>query len=147
MTDFSTLRLDRSRAHGTVHGVIQDGVHYHQDGLPFDAHGSLLIDRLTEEQLALATRKARRGKRAAPGDEAADPSKQAAERDADDAGVNLELWLRGEQKYLFDAVRTAVRARYSRDVASIGDAVEFLTLELHPPLVPAGEVTRRLAPK
>jgi hypothetical protein len=146
MTDFSAVRLDRSKPHGTVHGVIEDGIHYHQDGLPFDAHGRLIVDRLSPDQLAFAERKGRRSARAnarGGGQNRHDAGKDAP---AEAGDVDLAAWLRGEGKYLFDEVRGAIRKRYSRDVASIGDAVEFLTQELVPPLVAIDAVARRLAP-
>ncbi|HLN10742.1 MAG TPA: hypothetical protein VK281_17525 [Xanthobacteraceae bacterium] len=145
------VRLDRSKPHGIVYGVIEDGVHFHQDGLPFNAHGHLVAAKLTEEQRAKAENKARRRAKAAPGDDAAEPVKAASrgapDPQADDTpgDVNLDAWLRGEQKYLFDAVRTAIRSRYNRDVGAIADAVEFLVLEES--LVPIDQVTPPLRPK
>jgi len=72
------VRLDRSKPHGIVYGVIEDGVHFHQDGLPFNAHGHLVAAKLTEEQRAKAENKARRRAKAAPGDDAAEPVKAAS---------------------------------------------------------------------
>jgi len=36
-------QLDRSRYFATVHGEFDDEVRYWQDGLPFDAHGRIVI--------------------------------------------------------------------------------------------------------
>jgi len=58
--------------------------------------------------------------------------------------VNLELWLTGEQKYLFDQVQAAIRARYSRSVNTAVDAVDFLVLEQS--LVDIDKVSKKLAP-
>jgi hypothetical protein len=154
MTDQQlNVRLDRSKPHGTVHGVIEDGVHFHQGGLPFDAKGHLVTHGLTEAQVAIAERRARRGRKAAPGDDAGDPVRVASRGAPDDDGndapgaeadeVNLESWLRGDAKYLFDTVRAAIRNRYSKDVKSIGDAVEFLVADEK--LMATTDVTRRLA--
>jgi len=175
-----TVRLDRSKPHGTVHGVIADGVHYHQDGLPFDAHGLLVGDGLSDAQKVLAERKDKRAKRFAPAargtaeadpgaddaedtdapaDESVDasaeeatdsnadaPADESADESADGAAdVDLEAWLTGDAKYLFDAVRGAIRARYTKDVKTIGDAVEFLVLDEK--LVPRRRVAARLLPK
>jgi len=144
-----TVTLDRSRPHGTVHGVIDDGVHFHQEGLPFDAHGRLVAARLTDEQRAKAERLARKSARLAPRDlpggagGAAEPGDE--EQAADCGDVNLDAWLRGEAKYLYDAVRSAIRGRYQRDCPSIGDAVEFLVFEVQ--LVDRKLVAKRLLPK
>lgn len=155
----TTVTLDRSKPHGKVHGEITDGIHYHQDGLPFDAHGRLVERDLTEAQRAIAERKARRTARRAPRDGlpagaggAAPEPGDGVPGGGDDDGeptdpgdVDLEAWLTGDAKYLFDAVRTAIRTRYARDVKSIGDAVEFLVLDER--LVERKAVARRLLPK
>jgi hypothetical protein len=146
--------LDRSKPFGKVHGTIGPGEpHYHQDGLPFDAHGNLLAAGLTADQVTLAERKARRAKRRAPREERAEGAAAVAAGELDDedvadsdpGDVNLEAWLRGDAKYLFDAVRTAIRARYTRDCKSIGDAVEFLVFEEN--LVDRKTVSQMLLPK
>jgi hypothetical protein len=145
----NSVTLDRSKPHGKVHGLIEDGVHYHQDGLPFDAHGVLVGRGLTEAQRAKAERLAKRAARLAPREDTSDGAGGAAPDDDGDTAeagdVNLEAWLKGDAKYLFDAVRGAIRTRYSRDVKSIGDAVEFLVLEES--LVSVEKVSKRLMPK
>jgi hypothetical protein len=45
-------RLDRSRDYGEVHPAGTLGIHFRQDGLPFDHEGKLVLDQLTKEQTA-----------------------------------------------------------------------------------------------
>ncbi|MGA2129819.1 MAG: hypothetical protein ABSG76_27115 [Xanthobacteraceae bacterium] len=142
--DLSPASLDRSKPFGTVHGDLKDGVHFWQDGLPFDAQGKLAGASLTDEQRVRAERLARKSARLAPRQAAA--AGAVDEEQAPDAGdVNLEAWLRGDAKYLYDAVRTAIRGRYQKDCPSIGDAVEFLVFEVK--LVDRKLVAKRLLPK
>jgi hypothetical protein len=145
--DLSLASLDRSKPFGTVHGEPKDGVHFWQDGLPFDAQGKLALATLTDEQRLRAERLARKSARLAPRRAAAAAAVEAADQEqAPAAGdVNLEAWLRGDAKYLYDAVRTAIRGRYQKDCPSIGDAVEFLVLEVQ--LVDRKLVAKRLLPK
>src|SRR6202040_2927457 len=112
MSEPHPLRLDRSRYHSSVHGEFQSTTHYWQDGLPFDALGHLVTDECSPEQLALADKKAPRsvpplvptqvaiGKTADP--EWVDPLIR-------DGEVNLELWAKGEARYLPGKVFAAIR--------------------------------------
>ena len=143
--ELSLASLDRSKPFGTVHGDLKDGIHFWQDGLPFDAQGKLVGARLTDEQRVRAERLARKAARLAPRQAAATGAAEAADEEPDAGDVNLEAWLRGDAKYLYDAVRTAIRGRYQRDCPSIGDAVEFLVFEVQ--LVDRKLVAKRLLPK
>ena len=64
-------QLDRSRYFATVHGEFDDEVRYWQDGLPFDAHGRIVIigspDHIRTEQAVGAPAPARPMMRAARG--------------------------------------------------------------------------------
>jgi hypothetical protein len=161
------IRLDRSRYHSTVHGERTPDdplaqVHYYQDGLPFDAAGHLVEDALDDEQKSRLVRTT--NKQAppptdvAPADAGAHGHGAAESADVEDKAdapasaaapvadepVNLELWLTGEAKYLFDQVQAAIRQRYSKTVNTVVDAVEFLVLEQS--LVDIGKVAKKLAP-
>ena len=147
-------------------------VHYYQDGLPFDAAGHVVEDVLSDEQKGALERKSSkqapaetaRSRESGNPAEILDSRLRGNERDADDPDahasaadapaaasappadepVNLELWLTGKDKYLFDQVQAAIRARYSKTVNTVTDAVEFLVLEQS--LVALDKVSKKLAP-
>jgi hypothetical protein len=126
MPDAHPLRLDRSRYHSSVHGEFQSTTHYWQDGLPFDALGHLVTDECSPEQLAKADAKAPRVQMSDVGcqrSEASDPSSDICHPTSE---VNLELWAKGEARYLPGEVFAAIRERYNKSVTTFADAIEFL---------------------
>jgi hypothetical protein len=126
MPDAHPLRLDRSRYHSSVHGEFQSTTHYWQDGLPFDAVGYLVTDECSAEQLAKADAKAPRVQMSDVGcqrSEASDPSSDICHPTSE---VNLELWAKGEARYLPGKVFSAIRERYNKSVTTFADAIEFL---------------------
>jgi hypothetical protein len=125
MSEPHPLRLDRSRYHSSVHGEFQSTTHYWQDGLPFDALGHLVVAECDAEMLAKADTKAPKiapvpKVGGVPLLEEDDPPPLA------DGEVNLELWAKGEARYLPGKVFAAIRERYNKSVTTFADAIEFL---------------------
>src|SRR5437899_2209249 len=60
----------------------------------------------------------------------------------DDAGVNLELWGRGEAHYEPGRVFAAIRSRYNKFVRTFADAIDFLVFDAC--LIPEAEASREL---
>lgn len=117
-------RLDKTRPHGTVHG--EHGASYEQDGFLFNHEGHLIEELLTPELRDKLAAMAKKAAAKAP----------AEEGDGDDDGkgidpdaINLELWLRGEAKYNFDAVRKEVKRRFGVWKTGKADVVEVLVEE------------------
>jgi|ERR1043166_3318867 hypothetical protein len=156
MTDAHPLRLDRSKYHASVHGEFQGRTRYWQDGLPFDALGELVAEECSAEQLAQADAKAPRPQPANPprggeggggvdhgrSDGGGDPATQEVAPALTQGEVNLELWAKGEARYLPAAVFKAVRERYNKSVSTFADAIEFLVNEAK--LIPASEASQQL---
>lgn len=139
MTDV-VVTMDRSKYHSSVHGERTPGDPHHgvcffQDGLPFDAAGRLLLDKVDQrnpELVALAQRKvkqaeAARAARAKGADGAGKADGPPAQGDPND--VNLEAWLRGELQYHWSTITQTVKARYGRVVADKKQAVNFLVAD------------------
>lgn len=138
------LRLDRSRAFSTVHGERAPddphaGIHFYQDGLPFDAQEVYVPDQLNDKNdrdgklRAMVERRLRKLEGVAtPADAeaeaaASDPPLPGAKPNAAEADdMNLVAWARGEAQYLFGNVREAIRKRYSQVVKDQRGAVECL---------------------
>lgn len=138
------LRMDRSRPFSTVHGERTPddphaGIHFYQDGLPFDAQQVYVPDRFDDRNdkdgklRALVERRLRKlDGQSTPADAVAEvldndpplPGVKGNTADAED--LNLVAWARGEQEYLFGAVRDAIRKRYSQVVKDKRGAVEAL---------------------
>jgi hypothetical protein len=136
------IRMDRSRAHGTVHGerVAGDphaGVHFYQDGLPFNAQGELVADhpditgdpakQMKVERLQAKALKllAKLKERASDEDEEDDED----DEDKDQAPINLEAWARGEQELEWQMVTNAIAQRFGVRVKDKRGAVERLIEE------------------
>jgi hypothetical protein len=131
-------RLDRTRDYGTycppeppAPGTTQ-GAFYNQDGLDFDHEGYVVEWRLSPEQREKLARKAA-PKPPAP---AAKPAVAAGDGDEpptvpneNDDGLNLEMWLRGEEDYPFPDVQKAVRARMNVWKTAKRDLILFLVEE------------------
>jgi hypothetical protein len=133
MPDPHPLRLDRSRYHSSEHGEFQSRVRYWQDGLPFDALGELCIEHCNPEQLAKAPRPQLRPMPASEPDEEPPP---------DEGAVNLELWAKGEARYVPAKVFAAIRERYNKSVSTFADAIEFLVNDVK--LIPASQASKKL---
>lgn len=146
------VRMDKSREFSTVHGERTPddphaGVHFYQDGLPFDSLGILVANHpeLTAETPQaqklrdLVERKMRKLNKqkvveepapvALADDDDDDDATPKAKVDDDDDGdkpVNLEAWARGEQKVIWNEVSQAIARRFSRRVSGKVDALELL---------------------
>ena len=123
MPDTHPLRLDRSRYFSSVHGDFDSRVRFFQDGLPFDAHGHLcaeLCDAAPEAEI--------RNQKSESGSENSGPASdfRLPTSDTAEGDVNLELWARGQARYVPGAVFAAIRERYNKSVTSFADAIEFL---------------------
>jgi hypothetical protein len=141
MTDPHPLRLDRSRYHSSVHGEFQSTTHYWQDGLPFDAVGHLVVGECDAEMLAKADAKA---PKATPAATATAPFFHMPLGDPPlaDGDVNLELWAKGEARYLPGKVFAAIRERYNKSVTTFADAIEFLVNDVK--LIPREQASTKL---
>lgn len=147
MPDAHPLRLDRSRYHASIHGEFQSPAHFYQDGLPFDALGHLVVAECTEEQLARADAKAPKRRTDDGGrttDEAGDASSvvRPLSSESADGEVDLELWAKGEVRYLPGKVFAAIRERYNKSVTTFADAIEFLVNDVK--LIPREQASTAL---
>lgn len=135
------LRLDRSRHYGTIHGERPPGdrhqlAHFTQDGITFDSQGFHLDDLIEDDKVrALVDRRLKRaGAPKAEADDAGgsddddidDPAPKGAGSQSQSSDVNLEAWLRGEEKYQWFLVTKTVRERYSQNLSKMIDMLEFL---------------------
>lgn len=155
-----TKTLDRSRPYGTVHPPFE-GMHFEQDGYPFDHEGRLVEKLLKPEQKqALEKKAAARAAKAPPasggetgapnGESPSKPTEPAAEGagdgnksdEADDDGINLEQWLRDPATANFKDVRVAIKERYSVWHTAKDGAVDFLVNEVK--LLPVEEIDASL---
>lgn len=148
------VRMDRSRSFATVHGErgpsdLHAGVHFYQDGIPFDAQGFLLFDHpdlkvpgahgdkiraLVERKLKKAASIAAKQppKPAKERDVDSDPDADESDADAEDDlldPVNLEAWLRGEQEVEWNDVSQEIARRFKVRKSKVEDAVAFLVNE------------------
>ena len=156
MAKIQTIRVDRSRAHATIHGERgPDDPHrnafFKQDGLYFDAEGALIPELVPDELKLKVEKKIRKlngGKapseppQAAPASENAstgdDAGSNGDEEDDDDDesetklsgdDINLTAWLKGEANYQWFAIAKVIRERYQKNVSKAEDAVEFLVMD------------------
>lgn len=137
MQQTPTLRLDRSRDFSTVHGERMVGdshvrVFFYQDGLPFDAGGSLVLDIIEDAGLrAKAERKLKEAAKVSATAEAESVDAVVGKEDgtADKGDVNLESWARGEVKYQWYLVSEAIVRRFARRVTNTADAINLLVEE------------------
>jgi hypothetical protein len=56
--------------------------------------------------------------------------------------VNLELWAKGEARYVPAKVFAAIRERYNKSVTTFADAIEFLVDDAK--LIPASQASKQL---
>lgn len=141
------LRMDRSKYFSTVHGERMPddehrNVHYVQDGLMYDASGSLIIELVPDNKRAAVEAKIKKlngEKSAVPAVPQDDDDNGGEGQSGDDGGdegggssdddVNLEAWLRGEQQFAWFKVAAAIRDRFKKQVNNAADAVVFLIEE------------------
>lgn len=144
MSSTPLLRLDRSRDFSTVHGERpasdpHAGIHFYQDGLPFDSHEIYVDGHLNDTSdkdgklRAMVERKLRKlqGQQTAADAEAelaAGDTPLAGEKkpDSDTDDLNLVAWARGDAQYLFGHVREAIKKRYSQVVKDTRGALDCL---------------------
>jgi hypothetical protein len=147
-TSIHPLRLDRSRYHSSEHGEFQSRVRYWQDGLPFDAVGELCTDHCSAEQLARADAKAPKQPQVQVPEQFGHPALDEFTEglrtriEEMEGEVNLELWAKGEARYVPAKVFGAIRERYSKSVSTFADAIEFLVNEAK--LIPASQASKQL---
>ena len=150
------VRMDKSRDFATVHGerLAGDphvGVHFYQDGLPFDSSGILVADHidltaqtpLAEKLRKRVARKLEKAAQVRPARES-DPSASADDDEDDETRVekdeeddeddrpqpaNLEAWARGEVDVPWQEVTQAIAKRFSKRVSNKRDALELLIEE------------------
>lgn len=130
------IRMDRSRAHSSIHGERPAGdrhskVFFYQDGLPFGADGVLVADHLdiveSEElqaKVAMLMKRAIKRQQEAPGDEENEENEAAS-----DGPVNLDAWARGEEQPQWQQVSQTIARRFSKRVGNKRDALELLIAE------------------
>jgi hypothetical protein len=141
------VRMDKSRDFATCHGERTPGnshvgVHFYQNGLPFDAQGVMVADHPDFEpesekpsKQAILLRE-RAEKLMAKAIKSAKPKVEgeAAEDGNDDSGAsdgpaNLETWARGETRVQWNEVTQAIAKRFHVRVSSKAAAIELLVQE------------------
>lgn len=156
------ITLDRSRTHATVHG--EGATHaFEQDGLPFDHHGTLVMELVKPEQRPLVEKKLKRLARLAgeapkppestppvpPEQDGEDNSGDDDDDDDDDSDVasemNFEAWLKDEAKYPQHEVFKEARKRYNKVFTNYRDLAEFLVFEEN--VVGPDQVPTKLGPR
>jgi hypothetical protein len=146
MPDPHPLRLDRSRYHSSEHGDHPNRARFWQDGLPFDAHGELCTELCSTGQLEEADRKAPKPRQSADlggfPHPAPDEFADALRERLDEGAVNLELWAKGQARYVPAKVFAAIRERYNKSVTTFADAIEFLVNDAQ--LIPASQASKQL---
>jgi hypothetical protein len=145
--DVHPLRLDRSRYHSSEHGDHPNRARFWQDGLPFDAHGELCTELCSADQMAAADAKAPRApdvghQMSDVGDQMSGSNDPTSDIRPLSSEVNLELWAKGEARYVPAKVFAAIRERYNKSVTTFADAIEFLVNDAK--LIPASEASKQL---
>lgn len=135
------LRLDKSKPHSHIYGdrPVGDphyGIHFFQDGLPFDSQYRFVTGYFNDENDSdgklreLAERRLRKqAGNQTPADEEAEEGEAGGGDDGDvitAEDVNLEAWATGEANYLFGLVRSAIKKRYAQVVKDQKSAIECL---------------------
>lgn len=141
MGKYDHIKLDKSRSYGIVYPPERG--HFDQDGLPFDNHGDLLEEFLTDADRARldkmiahkeASAAAERARRDALVKAGIDPDEKPEVKKKEPVNVNvignvdidLKAWARGEVNYPWFSVRQAAMKQYSRDVDNARTLVEFM---------------------
>lgn len=127
-----TRKIDQSRPYGEIHGDWF--AKFEQDGLPFDGTGTLMVDKLTDEQKAalekmdrLADAKARAEElmREALGEDAGN-LKITTDKEPETGDVDLRAWANGTKTYQFFQVTKACRERWNKSPANKQQALELI---------------------
>jgi hypothetical protein len=145
------LRLDRTRKHSTVHGEVEHGLAYYQDGLPFNAGGELIAALVrTPEQKATLERKMRKAQKkpaaeTQPAQTDTQPSDTADDDAPTDEDVNFDAWARGLEKVEWTTLQRVGRKRFSKTFKSKEDLIEFLVFDEK--ILPLEDVAPSLRPK
>lgn len=134
MSQTLRLVLDRTRKHASVHGEVENGLAYKQDGLPFDAQGNLIEALVNTPDLrAIVERKLKRVKKqvapatpAEAGAQQEDDDDPADKNKAGDDDVNFDAWARGMVRYEWTLLQRVARKRFSRSFSSKENIIEFL---------------------
>lgn len=148
--------LDRTRKHATVHGEVEHGLAYKQDGLPFNAQGELIEALVvTPDQKATLERKLKKAKANKSKPQAADPVQQpvqaqASDEDDDDDAltdedINFDAWARGIERYEWIALQRAAKKRFAKVFTSKEQLVEFLVFDEK--IIALADVAPALRPK
>jgi hypothetical protein len=135
------MAFDRSKPYGQVFGDSQ-GASFEQGGLLYDGTGQVLTSHPTYTAETVERALAEKSKRKRPTPTADEPAPINAEDPADTTSkktvigklpepdehgdLNLRLWAIGEQKSQWFKVRAAIKARYSKEVATADQARDFL---------------------
>lgn len=163
------IRMDRSRAFSTIHGVRPPGdphqhCHFIQEGLYFDSQGFLIIEHADYEGdtphhdklRKILTKKIERhlkdaGKRHAAAIQEGGPDMPRGIDDLEDDDeaidgeeelepINLGDWARGQQQVEWNDITQAIAQRFKKRVNSIADAIPFLVSE---GVVPRDQVAKK----
>jgi hypothetical protein len=160
--------LDRSRAYGDVYGETQHQVKYTQnakriEGWPYDVHENLVEEALNDKQRdALAAMRKAAGITEADIAEAKkaaeEPAEEPAAADADDEnyvepdaktkdddGINLTLWLQGEQRVKPTDIQKVLKTRFG--VNKPGTQAQALYLVEEQKLLARDQVHPSILPK
>lgn len=152
-----SIRLDRSRPVAEVHGEVEHGLTFIQDGLPFSNQGELIEALLTtDEQRETVEKKLRRLKKLAEAQQEPQPQSTSTAGNDDDEDdeeggdddtetsndYNFEAWLRDEVRYIPGKLFKAARERFNRQFSTFADLAEFLVHDQK--LMPAEQVPTKL---
>lgn len=150
MSDTPQVRMDKSRTFSSVHGDRLEGdahqfVHFFQDGLPFDASGTLIPDHpdvvKSPKLLALVEKKMKKAAQAKPvakkvapdaldGDEDGEGLEgEEGEGEGEPEPINLADWAKGLQRLEWQLVTNAIGQRFHVRVGSKTHAIELLLKE------------------
>lgn len=145
--DFSKIKFDPSRPHGTCHGEDTHGARYEQDGLHFDANGDLLTDdfllpakrraeiskqlqirEIDEQMAAERRRKLIEAGILVEGDAAARVSTVDSDDGEEDAAksVSLVRWAQGLDKQPWFSIVKAFEVQHGFKAKNAAAALEFM---------------------
>lgn len=126
-------KIDPTRPYGEIHG--DHFARFEQDGLPFDGTGTLMIDRLTDEQndslarldrLADAKSRAEAMLREAMGGDADNLKITTDAPTGDTDEIDVVGWAEGTKQYRFDLVAKACRQLWNKAPANKKQALSLI---------------------
>lgn len=149
------VRMDKSRDYATIHGDRLPGdpdehLHYTQDGLPFDAHGRLMLTHHTimtrpalQKKAEVLLLRAMKKQAANPGNVDPEDAEEIEENldqtfaDVDDdededdgeGPINLADWAAGTAQHPWQDISNAIASRYATRVMNKKQAIELLVRE------------------